>query len=93
LTHNQKFKIFPKRFQIDKIKGKKFFTMVIAIQVPVQIPNFYNITHASSMQNNYAIFGISFFIVLFTIAVYGQMFYIPQKIKEDFSQQFPEFVV
>ncbi len=97
------YKIFPKRFKIDKIKGKKFlmletlqstqFITLAAFQVPVQIPNFYNFTHASSLQNNYAIFGISFFIVLFTLALFGQMFYVPQKIKEDFNQQFPEFAL
>jgi hypothetical protein len=95
------YNIFPKRFKIDKIKGKNFliletlqsaqFITLIAFQVPMQVPNFYNITHASSMQNNFAIFAISFFIVLFTLALFGQMFYLPQKIKEDFNQQFPEF--
>ncbi len=94
------YKIFPKRFKIDKIKGKKFlmletlknaqFMTVIFIQVPFQIPNFYNFTHAT-LNNNLAVFVLSFFIVLFTIALFGEMFYVPEKIKEDFNQQFPEF--
>lgn len=97
------YKIFPKRFKIDKVNGKKFllleklqnaqFMAVIFIQVPIQIPNFYNILQTSSMQNNLANIVISLFIVLFTIALYGELFYVPEKIKEHFRDQYPEFAL
>lgn len=36
---------------------------------------------------------ISLLIIVFTIVLLGQLLYLPEKIKEHFSEQFPEFAV
>ena len=43
--------------------------------------------------NNVLLFPIALFIVSSIIVLFGYFFYIPQKIKEHFSEQFPEFAL
>ena len=97
------YRIFPKRFKITKINGKKFmlldrlkdtqFMAILFIQIPIQIPNFWNISNTSFLQNTIGIFAVSLLIVLFTICLFGELLYVPEKIKEHFREQFPEFAV
>ena len=97
------YRIYPKNYKIGKINGKKFmlleqlqgaqFLTLLFIQIPIQIPNFWNITKFSSMKSSLVIFAVSLLILVFTIALYGQLFYVQDKIKEHFSQQFPEFAL
>ena len=97
------YRIYPKQYKAGKINGKKFmlleqlqsaqFLTILFIQVPIQIPNFWNISKAAFIQSNIGIVAISLLIILFTIALYGQLLYIPEKIKEHFCEQFPEFAL
>lgn len=97
------YRIFPKRFKITKINGKKFmlldrlkdtqFMAILFIQIPIQIPNFWNISNTSFLQNTIGIFAVSLLIVLFMICLFGELLYVPEKIKEHFREQFPEFAV
>lgn len=97
------YKIYPKNYKLGKINGKKFmlleqlqgaqFMTLLFIQTPIQIPNYWNITQYKSMQNSLGIFAVSLLIVVFTIALYGQLFYVQEKIKEHFREQFPEFAL
>ena len=97
------YKIYPKNYKRGKINGKKFmlleqlqgaqFMTLLFIQIPIQIPNFWNMAQSTSMQSTLGIFAVSLLIVVFTIALYGQLFYVQNKIKEHFSEQFPEFAL
>ncbi|MCK3682751.1 hypothetical protein [Maribellus sp. YY47] len=97
------YRIYPTHYKIGKINGKKFmlleqlqgaqFMTMLFIQVPIQIPNFWNISKASFIQSNVGIIFISLLIIVFTIVLLGQLLYLPEKIKEHFSEQFPEFAV
>ncbi|WP_167614176.1 hypothetical protein [Maribellus sediminis] len=97
------YRIFPKRFQVTKIKGKKFmlldrlkdtqFMIIFFSQIPFQAFHFWNILNLSSLQNTAGIFAVSLVIVGISIGIYGELFYVPEKIKEHFSQQFPEFAL
>ena len=63
------------------------------MQLAIQTPNLSRIFNFTGAQNNIGIFGVSFFIVLLIIMLVGEMFYVPEKIKEHFNQQFPEFAL
>ncbi|HKI89575.1 MAG TPA: hypothetical protein VKA38_11150, partial [Draconibacterium sp.] len=93
-------KIFPERFKIKTRPGKSFMLLeqlknvqVLGILV-VQFPlNMWNISKFHFGENPYVLFFISLFLVTFTIALYGNFFFIPERIKEHFMEQFGEFVV
>lgn len=95
------FLIFPKKFKLDKVNGKKFLLLeqlkrgqqvvFLAMQLGIQSPNICRVFDFQTLQNNTGIFGVSLFIVLITIMLVGEMFFVPSKIKEHFSEQFPEF--
>jgi len=97
------YRIFPKRYKITSVGGKKFmilerlkdtqFLVIFFIQIPLQIPNFWNISNISVLKNNIGIIAISLLIILFTISLFGELFYVPEKIKEHFREQFPEFAM
>lgn len=97
------YRIFPKRFKISKINGKKFllleqlkrvqFSSILFAQIPIQVINFKEISDISFLQNDLGIAIISFFIILLTICMFGELFFVPGKIKEHFKEQFPEFAL
>ena len=97
------YKIFPRRFKIAKINDKKFllleqfkrvqYTSIFFVQIPVQIINFRNILNISFLQNDIGVAVISFIIILLSIAMLGELFYVPEKIKEHFREKFPEFAI
>ncbi|MBN1986996.1 MAG: hypothetical protein JW761_11870 [Prolixibacteraceae bacterium] len=97
------YKIFPKRFRNSEINGKKFllleqfkrvqYTSILFVQIPVQFINFRNILNVSFLQNDIGVAVISFLIIFLSIAMLGELFYVPEKIKEHFRQQFPEFAI
>jgi len=97
------YRIFPKRFKVTKVKGKKFmlldrlkdtqFMIIFFTQIPFQAFHFWNILKLSSIQNTAGILTVSLLIVVITIGIYGELFYVPQKIKEHFREQFPEFAL
>lgn len=97
------FRISPKNFKSAKVKGKKFLLLeqlkrgqqigFLAMQLAIQSPNLSRIFSFNAFQNNASIFGVSLFIVLLTIMLIGEMFYVPEKIKEHFKEQFTEFAL
>ena len=97
------FRVFPRNFKSAKVDGKKFLLLeqlkrgqqisFLAIQLGIQTPNLSRIFSLDKLQNNFGIFAVSLFIVLLTIMMLGEMFYVPLKIKEHFREQFPEFAL
>ncbi|QGY44821.1 hypothetical protein GM418_14435 [Maribellus comscasis] len=97
------FIIFPKKFKTEKVNGKKFLLLeqlkrsqsmpILMAQIPIQIPNLWNMSEITFIQNTLGIFTISLLIIFFTISMFGELFYIPEKIKEHFKEQFPEFAL
>lgn len=95
--------VFPKSYKKVQVKGKKFLLLeqlgrgqilsFALVQFMVQSPTLLRIFKINALQNTVGIFGISLFIVVLCIILYGEMFFVPSKIKEHFSEQFPEFAV
>jgi hypothetical protein len=94
--------IFPKKYKIQTVSGKSFLILkrlkdvqlagVFIVQLPIQGYQFWNIFEFNSIQNIWALGAISFFTVGLTIFIYGNFFYLPQKIRGHFMAQFAEFV-
>ena len=59
-----------------------YFIFTVIREFEVSLPN-----------NNFVLFPIALFIVSSIIVLFGYFFHIPQKIKEHFSEQFPEFAL
>ncbi|WP_321997922.1 hypothetical protein [Draconibacterium orientale] len=63
----------------------------------INLPNFcfqtFNLLDSHSIENKWILLSISFFMVALTVLLYGQFFYVPQKIKEHFLEQFAEFAL
>lgn len=97
------FLIYPKKFKATMVDGKKFLLLeqlkrgqqisFVAMQLAIQTPNLSRIFHLDKLQNDVGVFFVSLFIVLLTIMIFGEMFYVPTKIKEHFREQFPEFAM
>jgi hypothetical protein len=97
------YKIFPAKYKIKTSPGKSFMLLqqlknvqyfaVFAVQIPLHIFNFWNILNHKHMDNPVGLFLASLVIVSFTIALCGQLFYVPQKIKEHFYKQYAEFAL
>ncbi len=78
---------------LEQLK-KEFSTHQLFLsQVPLQLINIRNILNAPFLQNSIGIVFISLIIVALTIATFGELFYVPEKIKEHFKEQFPEFAL
>lgn len=97
------FFIYPNKFKATKVNGKKFLLLeqlkrgqhisFLAMQLAIQTPNLSRMFSMDKLQNNAGIFFVSLFIVLLTIMIFGEMFYVPTKIKKHFREQFPEFAL
>jgi hypothetical protein len=93
-------KVFPERYKLKTKPGKSFmlleqlknvqFLGIIVVQFPL---NMWNISKFQFGENPFVLFFISLFLVTFTIALYGNYFFIPEKIKQHFMEQFGEFIV
>ncbi len=89
-------------FKIKLKPGKSFIlinylksvqiSIIVLVQFPLQSLTAYNLFEKHSY-NQWVMFAISFFMVAFSILLYGQFFFVPKKIKEHFMQQFGKFVV
>lgn len=97
------YKIFPKEYKVETKPGKSFMLLnqlkqtqyfaIFAVQLPIQTINLRNIIQSNLLDNNIGLFVISTLIISLTIACFGQLMYVPKKIKEHFMQQFAEFAV
>ncbi|HYQ56095.1 MAG TPA: hypothetical protein VEP89_02025 [Draconibacterium sp.] len=83
-----------KKMKLKIIPGKSFLLadhLENSTQVYIglaQLPNIvyqaFNISGVKVIENNFILLAISFSLVLVTVLLYGQLFYIPKKIKEHF---------
>ncbi|AHW61915.1 hypothetical protein SAMN05444285_11266 [Draconibacterium orientale] len=79
---------------LNQLKHIQYFAMFLC-QLPIwaNLPFQILEKQSISMPTNFIIlFPVAFFIVSSTIVLFAYLFYIPQKIKQHFTQQFPEFV-
>lgn len=95
--------ISPKNLKIKGIGNQKFMLIesMKSIQLAViflsQLPiSFFNILREFEyyqIKQSWFLFLISLFIISFNIIVWGYLIYIPQKVKQHFVEQFPEFAL
>ena len=95
--------IAPKKLKIQTIQGKKFMLLeyikqiqmavVLLSQTPIAAYNISRILHIHSINQPWVLLLISFLIVSLNIILYGQFFFVPEKIKEHIKEQFPEFAL
>ena len=95
--------LFPKNYTNVQINGKKFLLLeqlgrgqilsFALVQFMVHSPKLLRIFNFDALQNTAGIFLVSFLITMLCIILYGEMFFVPAKIKLHFSEQFPEFAV
>lgn len=95
--------IAQKNFNVQTVPGKKFMlleyvnqiqmTVVLFSQTPLAAYNISRYLHIHSITQTWALLLISFVLVCLNIILYGQFFFIPEKIKEHFQEQFPEFAL
>ena len=89
-----KLKIIPgKSFLLADQLEKVTSIYVLAIQLPNITYQAFNISRTYSIENTWILLGLSFFMVAFSVLLYGQLFYLPKKIKEHFLEQFAEFAL
>jgi hypothetical protein len=92
-----------KKLKIQTVPGKRFMlleytkqiqmTVVMFSQTPIAAFNISRFLHVHSINQPLILLLISFLIVSLNIILYGQFFYVPEKIKEHFKEQFPEFAL
>jgi hypothetical protein len=92
-----------KKSRLKVIPGKTFLLVeqlerVTSIYIVIiQLPNItfqaFNIAETTYIENTWILMGLSFFMVAFSVLLYGQFFYLPKKIKEHFLEQFAEFAL
>ena len=95
--------VAPEKLKIKTVPGKKFMLLeyvnqiqmavVLLSQTPIAAFNISRFLHIHSINQPWVLLLISFFIVCLNIIFYGQFFFVPEKIKEHFKEQFPEFAV
>ncbi|QIA07058.1 hypothetical protein [Draconibacterium halophilum] len=79
---------------LDQLKHIQYFAMFLCyLPIGANLPFQLLEEQSISMPANFIVlFPVSFFIVSSTIVLFAYLFFIPQKIKEHFTQQFPGFV-
>ena len=97
------FKIIPKHYKIETKPGKSFMLLnqlkqvqlaaVFAVQIPIHSFNLWHSIGQEIIKSNTGLLLVSFLIITLTIMLYGQLMYVPKKIKEHFMVQFAEFAV
>jgi len=95
--------VTPEKLKIKTVSGKKFMLLeylnqiqmavVLLSQTPIAAFNISRFLHIHSINQLWVLLLISFFIVSLNIIFYGMFFFVPEKIKEHFKEQFPEFAV
>lgn len=95
--------VAPKKLKIQTVTGKKFMLLeyikqiqmavVLFSQTPIAAYNISRTLHVHSITQPWVLLLISFLIISLNIILYGQFFFVPEKIKEHFKEQFPEFAL
>lgn len=95
-----------KRYQISLVPGKSFLLndhlkrIKSMFDVSFQVPTFALIfyteylkhTNAYQAHNAYVEFLLAFLVTFFAIFLVAMSIYVPKRIKEDFTREFPQFV-
>jgi len=97
------FFISPKKIKFHTLGNKKFMliehmkslqlTVAVISQLPISMYNLSRDFGIFSLHQPWALLLISFCIISFNIVLWGYFFYIPEKVKQHFIQQFPEFAL
>ena len=88
-----KIKIKPgKSFMLINYLKSVEISIIVLVQFPLQSLTYYNLFEKHNY-NQWVMFAISFFMVAFSILLYGQFMFVPKKIKQHFMEQFEEFAV
>lgn len=97
------FFISPKNLKIQTVGKKKFMLLeymngiqlavIMVSQLPISMFNISRSLDLFAVRQSWALLLISLLIVGFNIVLWGYFFYIPQKVKQHFNEQFPEFAV
>jgi hypothetical protein len=96
-TWNRRFKLETKKkfLLIDYLNGVLSTLLILIIQIPNLIFQLVLNIESSTLniENPLILLGISLVLVACGILIYGQMIFIPQKIRQHFFETFPEFAV
>ena len=97
------FWLYPKRYKVNLEKGMSFmildylrdrqFLATIVLQIPIQSIQIAYSMDYHLLSNPFPAFVISFLLVTLTIFLYISLFVLPVKIREHFTEQFPQFVI
>ncbi len=94
------FYLFPKYFQIKVIPGKSFLlinylkkfddSFLFMSWIPVNSFPFFNLLKHTN--NSWVNLLVAVTLTFVTIVVYASCFFVPQKVREHFTREFPQFV-
>lgn len=97
------FWLYPKRYKINVEKGMSFmildylkdkqFVAMFILQIPIQSIQISYLMDYQLLSNLLLAFIISFLLVTLTIFLYISLFILPDKIREHFKEQFPQFQI
>jgi len=95
--------ISPKKLKIETTGKKKFMIIeymnsvqmgaILLSQLPINLFHISRFFDLHTVHQSWALLLISFFVVSLNIALWGNFFYIPNKVKQHFKEQFPEFAL
>jgi hypothetical protein len=98
-----RFWLFPRYYQIKTAHEKPFMLLNylknkqveagILFQIPLNLVNFRNLLTFSYSDHPFILFFIAFAITSLSILVYVNLIVLPSKIREHFTEQFPQFVI
>lgn len=96
------FRLYPRYFKINVTDGKSFMLLYymnskqafagIAVHIPINLYLYDHILNYQVFDNQLICFLTSFLIIGLSILLYCNCVIIPQKVREHFSQQFPQFI-
>lgn len=94
--------LFPRNYKIKVKEGMSFmvldylkdkqFVVAILLQIPIQSMNFSQLMDYHQLSQTVPALTISFLLVLFTIFLHISLFILPIKVREHFTEQFPQFI-
>lgn len=97
------FWLYPKQYKINVEKGMSFmildylkdkqFIAMFVLQIPIQSIQISYLMDYQLLSNPLIAFIISFLLVTLTIFLYISLFILPDKIREHFIEQFPQFQI
>lgn len=97
-----RFWLFPRCYEIKTANEKPFMLLnylknkqveaSVIFQIPLNIANFSNLSTFNCSAHPLILFMIAFIIISLSILLYVNLIVLPSKIREHFTEQFPQFV-